>query len=31
MADSARRWLSQLPAEIADNTAYRNAEKLFGK
>jgi len=31
MADSARRWLSQLPPEIADNIAYRNAEKLFGK
>ena len=31
MAQSARRWLSHLPPEIADNIAYRNAEKLFGK
>ena len=31
MADDARRWLSQLPPDIADKIAYRNAEKLFGK
>ena len=28
-ADWARSWLPSLPAEIADNIAYRNAEALL--
>jgi hypothetical protein len=27
---STRRWLEQLPREVAEQIAYRNAERLFG-
>jgi hypothetical protein len=26
----ARHWLAQLPADIAEHIAYRNADRLFG-
>ena len=31
MAAAARQWLSQLPPELAENIAFRNAQRLFGK
>lgn len=30
LASEARGWLSGLPAPVAENIAYRNAERLFG-
>jgi len=27
---SVRGWLNQLPRDVADRIAYRNAERLFG-
>jgi predicted TIM-barrel fold metal-dependent hydrolase len=27
---ATRRWLDQLPREVAEQIAYRNAERLFG-
>ncbi len=27
----ARAWLAQLPAEVAENIAYRSAERIFGQ
>ena len=29
LADRARGWLAQLPREVAENIAYRNAERIF--
>ncbi|MGH8866241.1 MAG: amidohydrolase family protein [Burkholderiales bacterium] len=31
LAGQARGWLAQLPREVAENIAYRNAERIFGK
>ncbi|MGQ0577743.1 MAG: amidohydrolase family protein [Betaproteobacteria bacterium] len=31
LAEQARGWLAQLPREVAENIAYRNAERIFGK
>ncbi|HEX6827560.1 MAG TPA: amidohydrolase family protein [Burkholderiales bacterium] len=31
IAQSARTWLEQMPSEIAEGIAWRNAEALFGK
>jgi predicted TIM-barrel fold metal-dependent hydrolase len=31
IADSARNWLKELPPEVAEGIARRNAEALFGK
>jgi hypothetical protein len=31
LAGQARHWLSQLPPEVAENIAWRNAERFFGK
>ena len=31
IAESARKWLDQLPPEVAEGIAWRNAEALFGK
>ena len=31
MAAAARQWLSQLPPEVVEKIAFRNAEALFGK
>jgi hypothetical protein len=28
---SVRGWLDQLPRDVAELIAYRNAERLFGK
>lgn len=31
MAQAARKWLAELPPEVAEGIAWRNAEALFGK
>ncbi len=31
LTSEARDWLSSLPAPVAENIAYRNAERLFGQ
>lgn len=31
LAEQARGWLAQLPLEVAENIAWRNAERIFGK
>lgn len=31
LAEQARGWLAQLPQEVAENIAYRNAERIFTK
>lgn len=31
LVDEHRAWLEQLPREVAEKIAYRNAERLFGK
>ena len=31
LTSEARDWLSTLPANVAENIAYRNAERLFGQ
>lgn len=31
LTSEARQWLSTLPAPVAENIAYRNAERLFGQ
>jgi hypothetical protein len=30
-ARATRRWLGQLPRDVADQIAYRNGERLFGR
>lgn len=30
LAQAAREWLAQLPPDVAENIAWRNAERLFG-
>lgn len=30
LADGARRWLAELPPDVAERIAYRNGEALFG-
>jgi predicted TIM-barrel fold metal-dependent hydrolase len=31
LAERARGWLAQLPPDVAENIAFRNAERIFGK
>ena len=31
LADRARGWLAQLPRDVAENIAFRNAERIFGE
>jgi predicted TIM-barrel fold metal-dependent hydrolase len=31
LTQQARGWLAQLPLEVAENIAWRNAERIFGK
>jgi len=31
LAERARDWLGQLPRDVAENIAFRNAEQIFGK
>jgi predicted TIM-barrel fold metal-dependent hydrolase len=31
LAEQARGWLAQLPRNVAENIAFRNAERIFGK
>jgi predicted TIM-barrel fold metal-dependent hydrolase len=31
LTSEARNWLSTLPQPVAENIAYRNAERLFGQ
>jgi predicted TIM-barrel fold metal-dependent hydrolase len=31
LIDTNRRWLAQLPRDVAEQIAYRNAERLFGR
>jgi hypothetical protein len=31
LAEQARGWLAQLPRDVAENIAFRNAERIFGK
>jgi len=31
LAERARGWLAQLPSDVAENIAFRNAERIFGK
>lgn len=31
LTQQARGWLAQLPPEVAENIAWRNAERIFGK
>jgi len=31
LAERARGWLAQLPSDVAEDIAFRNAERIFGK
>jgi hypothetical protein len=31
LAGEARNWLAQLPSDVAENIAWRNAERFFSK